>query len=51
MLLSSSNWDLLDFISIAVDGGIVEVVGGGWIFVKKLLRVGRVGVFILEVCW
>ena len=26
MLLSSSNWDLLDFISIAVDGGIAEVV-------------------------
>ena len=51
MLLSSSNWDLLDFISIAVDGGIVEVVGGGWIFVKKLRRVGIVGVFIFEVCW
>ena len=51
MLLSSSNWDLLDFISIAVDGGIVEVVGGGWIFVKKLRRVGRGGVFIFEVCW
>ena len=51
MLLSSSNWDLLGFVSIAVNGGIIEVVGGGWIFVKKLLRVGRVGVFILEVCW
>ena len=51
MLLSSSNWDLLRFVSIAVNGGIIEVVGGGWIFIKKLLRVGRVGVFILEVCW
>ena len=51
MLLSSSNLDLLGFVSIAVNGGIIEVVGGGWIFIKKLLRVGRVGVFILEVCW
>ena len=47
MLLSSSNLDLLGFVSIAFNGGIVEVVGGGWIFVRKLRRVGRVGVFIL----
>ena len=51
MLLSSSDWDLLGFIVMAGNGGIIEVDGGGWIFVKKLIRVGIVGVFILEVCW
>ena len=51
MLLSSSNWDLLEFVSNAVICGIIEVVGGGWIFVKQLIRVGIVGVFIFEVCW
>ena len=51
MLLSSSNWDLLGFIVMAVDVGIIEEVGGDLIFVKKLRRVGGGGVFILEVCW
>ena len=40
MLLSSSNWDLLGFVSIAVNGGITEVVGGGWDVVNKSRRVG-----------
>ena len=51
MLLSSSNWDLLGLILMAGNGGIIEVVGGGWILVKKLRRVGGGGVFILEVGW
>ena len=51
VLLSSSNWDLLGFIVMAGNGGIIEVDGGGWIFVKKLIRVGGGDIFILEVCW
>ena len=51
MLLSSSNWDLLGLILMAGNGGIIEVVGGGWIVVKKLRRVGE-GVHVtLEVGW
>ena len=51
VLLSSSNWDLLGLILMAGNGGIIEVVGGGWILFKKLRRVGGGGVFILEVGW
>ena len=51
MLLSSSNWNLLGFILMSCNGGIIEVVGGGSILVNKLLRVGLVVIFILEVVW
>ena len=51
MLLSSSNWDLLGLILMACNGGIIEVVGGGWIVVTKLRRVGRVVDVTLEVGW
>ena len=51
MLLSSSNWDLLGLILIAGNGGIIEVVRGGCILVKKLRRVGGGGDVILEVGW
>ena len=51
MLLSSSNWDLLGLILMADNGGIIEVVGGGWILVKNLRRFGGGGDVILEVGW
>ena len=34
MLLSSSNWDLLGFISMAGNGVIIEVVGRGGCFIE-----------------
>ena len=51
MLLSSSNWDFLGLILMADNGGIIEVIGGGWIVVKKLRRVGGGCDVTLEVGW
>ena len=43
VLLSSSNWDLLELLLVAGNGGISEVVGGGCSEVKKYRRVGGSG--------
>ena len=34
VLLSSSNWDLLELLLVAGNGGIIEVVWGGWCDIK-----------------
>ena len=34
VLLSSSNWDLMGLLLVAGNGGIIEVVGGGWCDIK-----------------
>ena len=51
MLLSSSNWDLLELSFVAGDGGVSEVVGGGWCEIKEFRRVGRGVDDVLEVRW
>ena len=40
VLLSSSNWDLLELLLVDGNGGISEVVGGSWCEIKEFRRVG-----------